>query len=434
MNRLINKLILLIAASILLPLNGVGVAAFAQTAGTNSSYSRFGLGLLHDQSHGFSKSMGGAAIGVRIGNVVNTANPASYSAIDSLSLIFDVGMNAYFGKMKQGAKGVGINGAGLDYVHVGMHLAKRLGLAVGFMPYTDIGYEYFTSKETIGSNAQSSMTNTHQESYIGSGGLTQAYLGLGWRAYRNLSVGANISVLWGDYNHSVIPAYAEGGVYTDAYTYTAKLYQASLLTYKLDFGAQYPVRLSKQDWLSIGATFGLGHNLPQDAEVSTGTKIDTISSPFSLPYTFGIGAAWQHKNTLHVAADVRHELWSKCSLPEVMAMESGYKNMTMIAVGAQWTPNPLEKKYWKRIQYRVGVSFTTPYLKVNGMNGPSELSLRGGVGLPITNRTNNRSVINFGLQWMRRSASGTGMLKEDYLLLNLGITFNERWFMKYKIE
>ena len=91
MNRLINKLILLIAASILLPLNGVGVAAFAQTAGTNSSYSRFGLGLLHDQSHGFSKSMGGAAIGVRIGNVVNTANPASYSAIDSLSLIFDVG-------------------------------------------------------------------------------------------------------------------------------------------------------------------------------------------------------------------------------------------------------------------------------------------------------------------------------------------------------
>ena len=115
-------------------------------------------------------------------------------------------------------------------------------------------------------------------------------------------------------------------------------------------------------------------------------------------------------------------------------MESGYKNMTMVAVGAQWTPNPLEKKYWKRIQYRVGVSFTTPYLRVNGMNGPSELSLRGGVGLPITNRTNNRSVINFGLQWMRRSASGTGMLKEDTFRINIGITFNERWFMKYKIE
>ena len=33
-----------------------------------------------------------------------------------------------------------------------------------------------------------------------------------------------------------------------------------------------------------------------------------------------------------------------------------------------------------------------------------------------------------------RSASATGMVKENYLLINLGVTFNERWFMKYKIE
>ena len=57
-----------------------------------------------------------------------------------------------------------------------------------------------------------------------------------------------------------------------------------------------------------------------------------------------------------------------------------------------------------------------------------------GVGLPITNKINNRSFVNVGLQWMRRSASGNGMVKEDYLLINLGMTFNERWFVKYKIE
>jgi hypothetical protein len=71
---------------------------------------------------------------------------------------------------------------------------------------------------------------------------------------------------------------------------------------------------------------------------------------------------------------------------------------------------------------------------VDGKNGPKELSIGAGAALPITNRYNSRSVVNVGLQWLMRSASATGMVKENYLLINLGVTFNERWFMKYKIE
>ena len=44
------------------------------------------------------------------------------------------------------------------------------------------------------------------------------------------------------------------------------------------------------------------------------------------------------------------------------------------------------------------------------------------------------AAVNVGFSWLRRSAGGTGMVKEDYLLINLGMTFNERWFVKYKIE
>ena len=107
--------------------------------------------------------------------------------------------------------------------------------------------------------------------------------------------------------------------------------------------------------------------------------------------------------------------------------------MTKIAVGSQWTPNPFGK-YWERIQYRAGMNFSTPYLKVNGMDGPKEIRLGIGAGVPILNGINSRSMVNVGLQWMRRSASGVGMIKEDYFVINLGVTFNERWFVKYKIE
>ena len=444
MKRITTKLLILLGASLLLPLNGEIGGASAQSAGTISTYSRFGLGLLHDQSQGFNKSMGGAGIGVRIGNRINATNPASYSAIDSLSLIMDVGMNATFGQMKQGGQKVAMKSASLDYVHVGMRIAKRLGLVAGYVPYTDIGYNFYSTEKHVADDVNTTQSITTSNSFYGEGGLNRAYIGLGWRVYRNLSIGANVGFVWGDYSHTLMPEYKEGGVSSTTFSSVIKSYNASIRTYKIDLGAQYPIRLTKQDWLNLGVTVGLGHKIAQDATLLLfTTRLDTTtytaSSPFDIPYTFGFGGAWQHKNTLLVAADVHHERWGNCRMPVEVAngyvpMKGCYKNMTKIALGAQWTPAPFDKSYWKRIQYRAGVNFATPYLKINEMNGPTELSLGIGAGLPITNSRNNRSVVNFGLQWLRRSASSSSLVKENYFVINLGVTFNERWFMKYKIE
>jgi hypothetical protein len=417
--------------------------SFAQVSSTLSSYSRFGLGLLHDQSQGFNKSMGGVGLGVRIGNRINTINPASYSAIDSLSLIFDVGMNASFGQMKQGTASVNVRNASFDYVHVGMRLARKLGLAAGFMPYTNIGYDYTSPDKAVANDALTTQAITNSNTYSGSGGLNRAYVGVGWKVYRDLSIGANVSFLWGNYDHLVVPLYKEGGVSSDYYDGTLKTYTASLKTYMIDLGAQYPVRLTKHDWLNIGATFGIGHKIAQDATLLLVDTLFTASSPFDLPFTFGIGGAWQHKNTLLVAADLHQEFWSNCRVPadakidgefRYVSQKGFYSNRTKVAAGVQWTPDPFDKRYWKRIQYRAGVNYSTPFLKVDDNSGPREISLTVGAGLPIMNNINNRSVINFGLQWLRRSSSAANSITEDYLLINVGVTFNERWFQKYKIE
>lgn len=417
--------------------------AQAQTNGCNSPYSRYGIGLLSEQSVGFNKSMGGVGLGVRIGNRVNTVNPASYSAIDSLSFIMDVGMKASFGQMKQGTTTVGVKNATLDYVHVGMRLAPRLGLAAGYMPYSSIGYKFYSKDEPIAVDGNSAQSVTNGNLYSGNGGLDLAYIGLGWKIYRNISIGTNISFLWGKYNHDLSQVFKENGVSSSSYRGTYKNYNALLKTYKIDFGAQYPIRLSRQDWLTLGVTVGIGHKIAQDATLaiytSNGDSTQYVaSSPFDLPFSFAGGAAWQHKNTLVVAADVHHEQWGNCRMPvetsnSYVPMEGSYSNMTKVAVGTQWIPNPFGK-YWKRIQYRAGINYATPYLKVNGHNGPSELCMSIGAGVPITNRYNNRSVVNFGLQWLRRASGASGMITENYMLINLGITFNERWFMKYKIQ
>ena len=56
----------------------------AQTNGSNSPYSRYGFGLLGDGGNAFNKGMSGTAYAMRNGKEINTKNPASYAALDSL--------------------------------------------------------------------------------------------------------------------------------------------------------------------------------------------------------------------------------------------------------------------------------------------------------------------------------------------------------------
>ena len=84
------------------------------------------------------------------------------------------------------------------------------------------------------------------------------------------------------------------------------------------------------------------------------------------------------------------------------------------------------------VHYRFGVGYATPYYNINGQDGPKELSASIGVALPIINSYNNRSVLNISGQWVRSKADG--FITENTFRINVGITFNERWFMKWKID
>jgi hypothetical protein len=58
--------------------------------------------------------------------------------------------------------------------------------------------------------------------------------------------------------------------------------------------------------------------------------------------------------------------------------------------------------------------------------------MSAGFGIPIINSYNNRSTLNISAQWVRRDA--TNMLKENTFRINIGLTFNENWFAKWKVK
>ena len=416
----------------------------AQTNGSNSPYSRFGLGNLADQSQGFNKGMGGVALGFREKGCLNMQNPASYSALDSLSFIFDVGITLQNANYKRGSNSINTHNTTLDYVHAGFRLAPGLGFAFGFVPYSTIGYNYSESRY-LGSHFSSGSTLTYSNTYSGDGGVHEMYVGVGWNPFADLSVGANFGYIWGNYTQSVNQNFYENGTAVSSSNNLRRQIEANLSSYKIDIGVQYPIKINKNDVLTIGATYGIGHAINSTAHYSTyqtnggDTTRVSIAKAFDLPSSFGAGLAWNHKEQWKVGADVTHQRWGDCKMPQIIndrfvSTTENYENRTRIAVGGEFQPDRYSSKYLRRVQYRLGASFATPYYKVNGQNGPREYSVTAGFGLPVTNNINNRSRVNVSFQWVRNAPASSALITEDCLRLNIGITFNERWFMKWKIQ
>lgn len=420
MNKILGCLVLLFTTT----------TVFAQ-----SPYTQYGFGDLSDQSVGFNKGMGGVGIAFSKGNEVNPINPASYASIDSVTMIFDGGLSGQITNFKEGDRKLNGKSGGFDYVVGSLRLIKNVGISFGVMPFSDINYSY---------KSTATMPDSDFEMYSefkGKGGLNQLFVGAGWRVFKPLSVGFNFSYLWGDIEKSAAT------IGSSDVNILYKEYTASVSNYKLDFGVQYAQPMGK-DLLTLGAVFSSGHKLGSDPEgriVSVNSSLSKSDSTsykivngLSIPTTIGVGVAYSHDQKLRVGADFKLQKWGSIDYPDFSggsySLRSGLlKDSYKMNVGAEWIPNPRStRSVFHHIRYRVGAGYTTPYYYINGQDGPKDLQLSLGIGVPIMNAYNNRSILNISAQWQHRSADN--LITENTFRLNIGITFNERWFSKMKVE
>ena len=422
----------------------------AQHSGSNSSYSRFGLGLLSEQTQSYNASMGGVAQGLRSGNRINKQNPASYAAVDSLSLLFDAGISLNTAHIKQGNTSLNANSTSLDFVCAEMRLLKGLGLSIGFVPYSNTDYS-FAQESKVFDDTYYNQEVTQQVAYNGSGSLHEVYLGLGWMPFKGFSMGFNVGYMHGYISHSVVQSFYENGTSNNSdYSDMRTIYTSALRTWNCDIGLQYGFNLNATNSLTLGATVGLGHTIPQEAQMMRYTlNADTItrqcSGAYSLPMSYSAGLAWQHNDQLTVAADWKLQKWSKAVVP-ALNESADHSTITYepttglmrdrhrFALGAEYVPRRYDRHYLSRINYRIGAYYSTPYQIINGHDGPYTCGITAGLGLPITNIWNNRSYVNIGLEWTHRDASAPGMIREDIFGINISLTFNERWFMQWKFD
>lgn len=167
----------------------------------------------------------------------------------------------------------------------------------------------------------------------------------------------------------------------------------------------------------------------------------TVNNGLEIPTTFGAGLSWNHADKLKLGADFSYQKWGSLEFPVYRVVnetpsyeltDNYYSDRYKVTFGGEFCNNWESRRFFDRVRFRAGVSYASSYYKVNGIDGPDEISASIGFGIPIINAYNNRSVLNISGQWVHSSAKG--LLTENTFRINIGITFNERWFMKWKVD
>lgn len=404
---------------------GCALTATAQL--TSSPYSMYGYGILNDGVTSMQRQMGGVGIAMQSGRQINAMNPASYAAIDSLTFLWDIGADLSFIHRKEGKLSHNSMGGGLDYITLQFPVTHYMGMSVGLLPYSSVGYAF-------GSEIEHGV-----ESNQGEGGLTQAYLGWSGKL-KGLSIGFNIAYQWGNIINDVY-ANTDGG----RTTMFERVMQVR--DWNLTVGAQYRAKLSKSDALTLGLTwqprksmngktYAIFWDVDQDSKADTVGRMK-MKGNYYQPTAIGSGISFHRHNryVLNVEADFTWQNWADAPYAamynngDLLYEDMKFDNRWRMALGGEFTPN-VRGTFFRRITYRAGGHYTHDYLNIMG-NNVREYGISAGIGLPTVE---GKTMVNIGFEWKHRQASPQSLISENYYNITLGLNFNELWFWQRKLR
>lgn len=421
-NRIMMKYSRLILIALLL----IPVWAWSQN-NTNSPYSKFGVGDLATTSYGRNTAIGGVGIAIRDASYLNMKNPASLTAIDTLSFLFETGVSGSTTFSSTSNHDENYWNANLTHVALGHRYTPWLMGRLTVMPYTNIGYDIRTIKGIIGESGKV------QTDWSGTGGLNQISYSLGIKPFKYFSLGFDVGYLKGPYNETrstISTASSYATYYSESSHYRGFLFKG---------GIQMNMNLDKQGSnLVLGAVitpktklFGEGEiEIKQQYPSSSSTALDSVYSgeervkPIYIPMNYGVGASVTIKAKYLIAADYEFSGWN------TMSQSRSYADQTIYSIGFEKLSQLNSLKFSERCAYRVGFRYDSGYI-IAKEHTISDIRATLGVGFPIKK---GRSTINAALEAGQRGTQSSGLVRERYLKMTVSMSMHDYWFRTRKFD
>ena len=413
-------------------LSGFGVAQ----NNVNSPYSGFGIGDISPRTNIVLGSMGGVGYALQNPYYINFKNPAAFAAFDSLSFIGDLSFNITNQTLKAGGLEHKSSFLQLDYLTIGLPVLKVWRTSAGIMPFSDIGYNILNIQYV--DSSFNSVTNR----YEGTGGLHLLYWGNAFKICKGLTLGVNISYLFGTINTMRFAEYeientlnmmAHRFRHIDGIHITGGLQYQTAIKEKhlLSFGAVYENAIkiwSKENFLALTYIGEYSQMLTFDT-VRANIGDAAERGKLKLPQCIGGGIAYGYKENLVASVDITWQNWKNFDMSN---SNDVFQNNLITAIGIQYVPNPMSSKYYNRINLRAGTRISSGYIILNNTPIP-EFAISAGLGLPI--RTiNSRSSVNIMFEYCRLGSVQNNLIVQNYYKLSFNFILQEKWYQRRKLD
>lgn len=388
----------------------------------NSPYSMFGPGEVKGNEYFRNLALGGIAQGFRTNNSVNYINPASYTAIDSLSFVFEATVFSHMYRQKVANQEQLTTYSALGNINFAFPVTRYWRIAAGLLPYSQVGYNISDNEDLDG---------RINYFYEGSGGINQVYLGHGFRLFKGLSVGFNASYLFGKSEDRMIAASDSAGFYRTAWSYAD-----DIDGFMLSMGMQWEIDLAENQKLTLGATFTpdtelnltrnerIFRDLPGVWGIDTLKDVSGATGKMVIPQSLGVGAFYQFNNNWSAGLDLQTQSWSEFSS---FQQNHNLNNSSQVRFGAIHRPQiETFSGFLSRWEYRAGLRYGQSFLNIDNQDF-SEYGISFGLGIPLRR---SLSTLNLGFEFSQRTPDSSDMISESFFRFNLGVNIYERWFVR----
>ncbi|REE80804.1 hypothetical protein BX611_2459 [Lutibacter oceani] len=391
---------------------------FAQSD-LDSPYSIFGLGKENSNFFGASSALGNTGIGYKTGTSLNKLNPASLTAINKNSFLYEIGINNTF-SIKQDNNSTQ-NNFDFNFTHIaiGFSATEFWKMSFGLIPKTKVNYEIDLFQPVEGT------INSYNTNIIGLGGLNEVFWGHGLKVTKNLSLGLELLAYFGSINQEKRIEYNATSIYLNEHT-----------NYK-GFGLKGAFQYSLNK-TTIGATFNLPSTLngTQDVEgiktYNSGSETSIIEETgneienFELPLNIGVGISTTFKNVL-LNIDLQKNYWSDSYISN---SNFNYRDQSIYGLGIEYKSSKNLFQYWNKVIYRMGINYDTGYLTLSNTKIDS-YGFSAGLGLPISN--NSFSTLNLSYSYGKEGTLNKNLIIDNFHKLSINVSLNSNWFQKQKI-